>query len=121
MADCASSCHTFCGGQVPGRRYLDLAYAFSGVAANVCSDDASPALSRLSAVIGIPKQVLLRAEPSAPELLAVRVQRGGQSFECKAGEGYDLVNTTDGTAVRFSGSCLLQPDDTWDLRYLTSR
>jgi hypothetical protein len=121
IADCASECHIFCGGQVPGRRYLDLAYAFSGVAANVCSDDASPSLSRLSAVIGIPKQVLLRAEPSAPELLTVRVGRGSQSLECRAGEGYDLVSTADGTAVRFSGSCLLQPDDTWDLRYLTSR
>src|SRR5207302_870420 len=47
MADCASECHTFCGGQVPGRRYLELAYAFSGIAANVCSDDASPSLSAL--------------------------------------------------------------------------
>jgi hypothetical protein len=121
IADCASECHTFCGGQVPGRRYLDLAYAFSGVAANVCSDDASPSLSQLSAVIGIPKQVLLRAEPSSPDLLAVRVDRGSQSFECKAGEGYDLVSTADGTAVRFTGSCLLQPDDVWDLRYLTTR
>ncbi|HTO96154.1 MAG TPA: hypothetical protein VMK66_03840, partial [Myxococcales bacterium] len=69
MADCASECHTFCGGQLPGRRYLDLAFSFSGVAANVCSDDASPALSQLSAVIGIPKQVLLRAQPSSPDLL----------------------------------------------------
>src|SRR5262245_3347219 len=76
MADCASECHTFCGGQVPGRRYLDLAFAFSGIAANVCSDDASPALSQLSAVIGIPKQVLLRAPPTSPEVLVVRVERG---------------------------------------------
>ncbi|MGZ6126426.1 MAG: hypothetical protein ACXWLR_15765 [Myxococcales bacterium] len=121
VADCASECHTFCGGQVPGRRYLELAYAFTGVAANVCSDDASPSLSRLSAVIGIPRQVLLRAQPSAPELLVVRVGRGGQSLECKPGEGYDLVSTTDGTAVRFAGSCTLQPDDTWDLRYLAER
>jgi hypothetical protein len=121
MADCASECHTFCGGQVPGRRYLDLAYAFSGVAANVCSDDASPGLSRLSAVIGIPKQVLLRAQPSAPELLVVRVERGSQDFECLPGQGYDLVATSDGTAVQFAGPCALQPDDTWDLRYLTNR
>jgi hypothetical protein len=121
MADCASSCHTFCGGQVPGRRYLDLAYAFSGVAANVCSDDASPGLSRLSAVIGIPKQVLLRAQPSAPELLVVRVERGGHGFECVPGQGYDIVTTSDGPAVQFAGDCLLQPDDTWDVRYLTNR
>ena len=121
MADCASECHTFCGGQVPGRRYLDLAYAFSGVGANVCSDDASPSLSRLSSVIGIPKQVLLRAPPSSPELLLVRVERGGQTFECAAGQGYEIVSTSDGPAVQFEGNCLLQPDDTWDLRYLTNR
>jgi len=121
MADCLAECHTFCGGQVPGRRYLDLAYAFSGVAANVCSDDASPAMSRLSAVIGIPKEILLRAQPSAPEMLVVRVERGGQSQECRLGSGYDLVTTADGPAVRFTGSCVLQPDDVWDLRYLTNR
>jgi hypothetical protein len=121
MADCASSCHTFCGGQVPGRRYLDLAYAFSGVAANVCSDDASPALSRLSAVVGIPTLVLLRAQPSAPELLVVRVERGNGSFECVPGQGYTIVATTDGPAVQFAGNCVLQPDDTWDLRYLTNQ
>ena len=121
MADCAAECHTFCGGQVPGRRYLELAYAFSGVGANVCSDDASPSLSRLSAVIGIPKQVLLRAQPSSPELLVVRVERAGKGFECKPGEGYALVSTSDGTAVQFAGPCLLQPDDIWDLRYLTER
>ena len=121
MADCASECHMFCGGQVPGRRYLDLAYAFSGVAANVCSDDASPALSRLSAVVGIPRQVLLRAPPSPPDVLVVRVERGGQTRECVAGAGYDIVSTPDGPAVRFTGTCALQPDDVWDLRYLTSR
>jgi len=121
MADCASECHMFCGGQVPGRRYLDLAYAFSGVAANVCSDDASPALSRLSAVVGIPGQVLLRAPPSPPDVLVVRVERGGQTRECVAGAGYDIVSTPDGPAVRFTGTCALQPDDVWDLRYLTSR
>jgi hypothetical protein len=121
MADCASECHTFCGGQVPGRRYLDLAYAFTGVAANVCSDDASPALSRLSAVIGIPKQVLLRAQPSSPDVLVVRLERGGRSTECAAGTGYDLVSTTDGEAIRFTGACALQPDDIWDARYLTNQ
>jgi len=121
MADCASECHTFCGGQVPGRRYLELAYAFSGIAANVCSDDASPSLSRLSSVIGIPAQVLLRAPPSSPEVLVVRLERGGQTFECAAGQGYDIVSTADGPAVRFAGNCLLQPNDIWDLRYLTNR
>ena len=121
VADCASECHTFCGGQVPGRRYLQLAYAFSGIAANVCRDDASPALSRLSAVIGIPAQVLLRAPPSSPDLLVVRLERGGQTFECAAGQGYDIVSTADGSAVQFAGNCLLQPNDIWDLRYLTSR
>jgi hypothetical protein len=121
LADCTSECHTFCGGQVPGRRYLELAYAFSGVAANVCSDDASPGLSRLSAVIGIPKQVELRAAPAAPELLVVRVTRGSQTFECAPGRGYDLVDVGDGTAVQFAGDCVLQPDDVWDIRYLTNR
>jgi len=121
LADCASECHTFCGGQVPGRRYLDLAFAFSGVAANVCSDDASPGLSRLSSVIGIPKQVLLRAQPSSPDVLVVRVERAGQSQECASGTGYQLVETDDGPAVEFAGACALQPDDVWDLRYLTNR
>lgn len=121
LADCASECHTFCGGQVPGRRYVELAYAFGGVGANVCSDDASPSLSRLSAVIGIPRQVLLRAQPAAPELLLVRVERAGRAFECRPGEGYAIVSTSDGPAVQFAGDCLLQPDDSWDMRYLTSR
>jgi len=120
-ADCASECHTFCGGQVAGRRYLDLAFAFTGIAANVCSDDASPAMSRLSAVVGIPKQILLRAPPSSPEMLVVRVERGGQRQECAPGSGYQLVNTDDGPAVQFAGPCLLQPDDIWDLRYLTEK
>jgi len=121
MADCVSECHTFCGGQVPGRRYLELAYAFSGIAANVCSDDASPSVSRLSSVIGIPTEILLRAPPSSPELLVVRLERGGHAFECAAGQGYDIVSTADGPAVRFAGNCLLQPNDVWDLRYLTNR
>jgi hypothetical protein len=121
MADCASECHTFCGGQVPGRRYLELAFAFSGVAANVCSDNASPSLSKLSAVVGIPKQIQLRARPQAPDLLVVRVDRGGQSFECPPGQGYDLLDGPDGIFVKFAGACILQPDDTWDLRYLTNK
>jgi hypothetical protein len=121
MADCASECHTFCGGQVPGRRYQELAFAFSGLAANVCSDDASPALGRLSAVIGIPKTVLLRARPSADDLLTVRVERGGQSLACVPGQDYDLQAGVDGVAVHFSGVCTLQPDDVWDLRYLTPK
>jgi len=121
LADCTAQCHLFCGGQVPGRRYVELAYSFSGVAANVCGDDASPAMARLSSVIGIPKQILLRAPPTSPEMLVVRVERGGQSTECQPGVGYQIVTTTDGPAVQFSGSCLLQPDDVWDLRYLTNR
>jgi hypothetical protein len=121
LADCAAQCHLFCGGQVPSRRYVELAFAFSGVAANVCADDASPAMARLSSVIGIPKQVLLRAPPSAPEFLVVRVERGGQTLDCEAGAGYQMVTTTDGPAVQFTGACALQPNDIWDLRYLTNR
>ena len=120
VADCAAECHSFCGGQVGGRRYLELAFAFSGVAANVCADDASPPLSRLAAVIGIPKQVLLRAVPQQPDLLEVKVERGATVLECLPGTGYELLTTTDGTAVHFLGDCALQPDDIWDLRYLTS-
>ena len=41
-----------------------------------CSDDASPALSELSQVIGIPKHVTLRAAPTPSSLLVVRVLRG---------------------------------------------
>jgi hypothetical protein len=121
MADCASECHTFCGGQVPSGRYLELVFAFSGIASNVCSDDASPSLSRLSGIIGIPKQVQLRARPSAPELLAVRLERGGQSLECVPGRDYTLSTGADGFFVKFVGNCLLVPDDVWDLRYLTDR
>jgi hypothetical protein len=121
MNDCAAECHAFCRGQVPGRRYLELAYAFEGVAANVCSDDASPGLARLAAVIGIPKQVLLRAKPQPMETMFVRVIRGGQIVECVSGQGYDLVQTPDGQSVRFAGPCLLQPDDQWDVRYLTGK
>lgn len=121
MADCASQCHLYCGGQVPGRRYLELAFAFSGVAANVCADDAAPALGKLSAVIGIPKQVQLRARPSSADLLAVRVDRGGNSIACAPGAGYDLLDGVDGIFVRFNGTCTLQPDDTWDVRYVTNK
>ena len=121
MADCKAECHTFCGGQVPGRRYLELAFAFSGVAANVCSDDASPAMSKLSAVIGIPKQIQLRARPSAAQFLVVRVERGGRSIACVPGQDYDFIDGTDGMFVHFDGQCVLQPDDTWDIRYLTNK
>ena len=121
MADCASECHLFCGGETPGRRYVELAYAFEGAVGNVCSDDASPALSRLTAVIGIPKQVPLKARPQSPDLLDVRVERGGVSMMCPAGVGHELVETTDGPVVHFIGTCVLQPDDTWDVRYLTTR
>jgi len=121
MSDCAAECHEFCGGEVAGRRYLELADAFSGVAANVCSDDAAPGLSRLSAVIGIPKQIQLRAQPSSADFLVVRVERAGQSIECQPAADFSLVATTDGPAVALSGACALLPDDTWDIRYLTAR
>lgn len=121
MADCAAECHSYCGGQVPGRRYLELAFAFQGLAANVCSDDASPALGRLSGIIGIPKQIQLRARPTAAEFLVVRVERGGKSKECVEGQGYQLTDTQDGIFVKFAGDCVLQPDDVWDLRYLTAK
>ena len=121
MADCAAACHTNCNGQVPPRRYLELAFAFSGVAASVCSDSASGPLGRLAAVIGIPRQILLRAPPSAARLLSVHVQRGDRLVTCDAGAGYDLVQSPDGVAVRFKGECVLQPDDVWDIRYLANR
>ena len=121
LADCTAECHGFCGGQVPGRRYLELAFAFSGVAANVCSDGASPGLSKLSAVIGIPKQIQLRARPAAADLVVVRIERAGQSFECLPGQGFTLADGPDGTLVTFTGPCELLPDDIWDVRYLTNR
>lgn len=121
MSDCNAECHLFCGGQVPGRRYVELAEAFSGISANVCSDDASPAMARLSSVIGIPKEIVLRALPTSDQYLVVRVERGGTSMECVEGDGFTLVSTQDGPAVRFTGSCVLQPDDTWDIRYLATR
>jgi hypothetical protein len=121
VSDCISTCHSFCGGQVPSRRYLELAFAFGGVAANVCSDDASPALSELSQVIGIPTHVTLRAAPTPSSLLVVRVHRGSQDILCNEGDGYVITNTAQGPAVQFAGPCILQPNDTYDIRYLTSR
>lgn len=121
LADCASACHEFCGGEVPGRRYLQLAFAFGGIASNVCSDDASPGLARLSQVIGIPRQLVLRAAPLAPELLVVRVERGAQSFTCAQGQGYELLAGNDGPVVQFEGPCTLLPNDTYDVRFLTQR
>jgi hypothetical protein len=32
-----------------------------------------------------------------------------------------VVSRADGSAVQFAGNCLLQPNDIWDLRYLTNR
>jgi hypothetical protein len=119
--DCVSTCHSFCGGQVAGRRYLELAFAFGGLAANVCSDDAGPALSQLSQVIGIPKQVVLRAPPTPANLLVVRVERGTQDILCAEGTDFDLVATDQGQAVHFDGQCVLQPNDTYDIRYLAAR
>lgn len=121
VSDCNAECHTFCGGEVPGRRYLELALAFAGDASNICSDDASGPLQRLAAVVGIPKEIVLAAPPQSQDLLLVEVERGGQTLECLPGQGYDLVQTPEGPAVRFTGSCLLQPDDVWNLRYLASR
>ncbi|HEY2028996.1 MAG TPA: hypothetical protein VGH20_07280 [Myxococcales bacterium] len=121
VSDCISTCHSFCGGQVPGRRYLELAFSFSGQVANVCSDDAGPALGQLSQVIGIPKQVNLRTAPSPSNLLVVRVHRGAQDILCNLGDGYDLVPTAQGQAVHFDGACVLQPNDTYDIRYLTAK
>jgi hypothetical protein len=121
VSDCISLCHSFCGGQVPGRRYLELAYAFSGLTANVCSDDASPALSQLSQVIGIPRQIALRAQPLPANLLVVRVERGAQNILCQPDVDYSVVQTLQGQAVQFAGNCALQPDDIWDIRYLTSK
>ena len=120
IADCAAECHGFCGGAVPGRRYLELAYAFSGIAANVCSDDASGPLGRLAAVIGIPRQIALRTQPTSELYLSVHVQRGAQTLTCDQGVGFQLVTTPDGPAVRFLGECVLQPDDVWDVRYLAN-
>jgi hypothetical protein len=122
IADCAAECHGFCGGAVAGRRYLELAYAFSGIAANVCSDDASGPLGRLAAVIGIPKQIALRTQPTSEKYLSVHVQRGAQTLTCDQGVGFQLVNSIDGSgpAVQFLGDCILQPDDVWDVRYLAN-
>jgi hypothetical protein len=120
MADCTAACKTFCGGQVPGRRYVEMATAFSGLTANICADDASDPLQRLAKIVGIPAELPLLAPPSSPELLRVSIQRGGGTVECVQGQGYDLVQTADGPVVRLQGSCRLQPDDVWDLRYLTN-
>jgi len=118
MADCTAQCKTFCNGQVAGRRYVEMATAFQGLTASVCSDDASGVLGRLAAVIGIPKQIELIARPTALEYLRVHVDRGSTPLDCAAGQGFDLVETADGPAVRFTGACALQPDDVWDIRYL---
>lgn len=120
QSDCVAECHSFCGGQVPSRRYVEAALAFSGIAANICGSDASGPLGRLAAVIGIPKEVLLVVPPQSPDLLRVRVARQGATVECLIGQGFELVQTADGTAVRFEGPCLLRPDDVWDIRYLAN-
>jgi hypothetical protein len=118
MADCTADCKSFCNGQVPGRRYVQMAAAFQGLAASVCSDDAGGPLGRLAAVIGIPKQIELFARPTGLEFLRVQVDRAGTAIDCASGQGFDLVETADGPAVRFTGVCTLQPDDVWDIRYL---
>jgi hypothetical protein len=118
LADCTAECKTFCDGQVPGRRYVEMATAFQGLAASVCSDDAGGPLGRLAAVIGIPKQIELLARPTGLDYLRVRVDRAGAALDCAPGQGFDLVDAPDGQAVRFTGACTLQPDDVWDIRYL---
>ena len=117
-SDCLKECHSFCGGQVPGTRYTALAFAFGGVVGNVCSDDASEPLARLSQVIGIPTQVSLFTTPQDASLLQVHVERSGQVINCEPGVGFELIQTQDGPAVKFTGECRLRPDDVWDLRYL---
>ena len=47
--------------------------------------------------------------------------RSSTTMECVLGQGYEMVQTTEGQAVKFEGPCTLQPDDQWDVRYLTSR
>ncbi|HWE24068.1 MAG TPA: hypothetical protein VG496_09020 [Myxococcales bacterium] len=121
VADCTAECKSFCNGQVSSRRYVEMATAFQGLTANVCSDDASDTLGRLAAVIGIPKQIELIAPPAAIEYLRVHVDRASTGLDCAYGQGFDLVSTVDGPAVRFTGSCQLQPDDIWDIRYLANR
>ena len=46
------------------------------------------------------------------------LDRGATGLDCAPGQGFDLVQTPDGPAVRFTGACTLQPDDVWDIRYL---
>jgi hypothetical protein len=121
VADCTAECKNFCNGQVPSRRLVEMATAFQGLTANVCSDDASDTMGRLAAVIGIPKQIELLAPPAALEYLRVHVDRGSAGLDCTFGQGFDLVNTVDGPAVRFLGNCVLQPNDIWDIRYLANR
>ena len=81
-----------------------MATAFQGLAASVCSDDAGGPLGRLAAVIGIPKQIELYARPAAVDLLRVRVDRGQTALDCAPGQGFDLVESPDGPAVRFTGA-----------------
>ena len=75
----------------------------------------------LAAVIGIPKQIELIAPPAALQYLRVHVDRGSTGMDCASGQGFDLVPTADGPAVRFIGACQLQPNDIWDIRYLANR
>ncbi len=121
LSDCSAECHSFCGGQVPGRRYSELAFAFGGVVGNVCSDDASEPLARLSQVIGIPTEISLFTAPLDASLLQVHVERAGQTINCEPGVGFNLIETQDGPVVRFLGTCRLLPDDVWDVRYLAQK
>ena len=93
---------------------------YARVSSHEQKKDLEAQLGRLAAVIGIPKEVLLVAPLQSPDLLRVQVARQGAVVECLPGQGYNLVATVDGTAVRFAGDCLLQPDDVWDIRYLAN-
>jgi hypothetical protein len=98
-----------------------MAISFGGVVGNVCNDDASSPLARLSQVIGIPTEIALFTAPQDNNLLQVHVKRSGKVINCEPGIGFDLVPTDTGQAVKFTGDCKLLPDDIWDLRYLAQR
>jgi hypothetical protein len=120
-SDCSRTCHLFCGGQVAGRRYSQMAVAFSGVMGNVCSDDASEPLARLSSVIGIPTKLYLYTEPESLDLLQVRIERGNQIIDCPLDTGFTLSQSPTGPVVNLLDDCKLQPEDIWDIRYLARK
>jgi hypothetical protein len=70
---------------------------------------------------GIPRRGPSSTSPQSPDTVFVRVIRGGTTVECLLGQGYEMVLTTEGQAVKFEGPCALKPDDQWDVRYLTGK